>query len=191
MNKIKNKVLKTVIIIYIVSLILGIITYFLSNINIDNTILNYINSFKNNLNYISGLKRTIFHNLNYSFLIWLSGLLIIGIIFSPISLILRGISLGITITSIIVQFKLKGLILAIIMLISNIILYELIFILLSYYSINLSIKTIKTLKQNTQINIKSYYKNYFIRYLILLLILIITSIIDIYIVSTILKYIII
>lgn len=190
MNKLKNKVLKIVIIIYIVSIILGIITYFITDINIDNTILNYINSFKNNLNYLSGFKRTIIYNTSYSLLIWLSGLLIIGVL-SPLALILRGLSLGITITSIILQFKLKGLILAIIMLISNVLLYEIIFILLSYYSINLSIKTFKLLKQNTQINIKSFYKNYFLRYLILLIILIITSIIDIYIVSTILKYIII
>ncbi len=191
MNIIKNKVLKTVIIIYIVSFILGIITYFISDINIDTTILNYINSYKDNLNYILGLKRTIFHNLNYSFLIWISGILIIGLFISPLTLFLRGISLGITITSIIVQFKIKGFIIAFILLISNIILYEIIFILLTYYSIKLSLKTIKTIKQNTQINIKSYYKNYFIRYLILLILLIITSIIDIYIVSTILKYIII
>ena len=77
------------------------------------------------------------------------------------------------------------------MAISNIVLYEIIFILLSYYSINLSIKTLKTIKQNKQINIKNYYKNYIIRYLILTTILILSSFIDIYIVSTILKYIII
>lgn len=191
MNKIKNKVLKTVIIIYIVSFILGIITYFISNINIDKTILNYINSFKDNLNYLEGLKRTLSHNLNYSFLIWISGILIIGILISPLALILRGISLGITITSIIIQYKLKGIIIAFIMFISNILLYEIIFILLSYYSINLSIKTYNSIKRNTQINLKSFYKNYFIRYIILLILIIITSTIDIYIVSTILKYIII
>ena len=191
MNKIKNKVLKTVIIIYIVSIVLGILTYLLSTLNIDNTILNYINSFKDNLNYISGLKRTIIHNLNYSFLIWISGILIIGLITSPITLFLRGLSLGITICSIIANFKLKGVIIALIMTISNIMLYEIIFILLSYYSINLSIKTIKTIKENKQINIKNYYKNYIIRYLILIIILILASFIDIYIVSTILKYIII
>ena len=191
MNKIKNKVLKTVIIIYIVSIVLGVLTYLLSTLNIDNTILNYINSFKDNLNYISGLKRTIIHNLNYSFFIWISGILIIGLITSPITLFLSGLSLGITICSIIANFKLKGVIIALIMAISNIVLYEIIFILLSYYSINLSIKTFKTIKQNKQINIKNYYKNYIIRYLILTTILILSSFIDIYIVSTILKYIII
>ena len=139
MNKIKNKVLKIVILIYIVSVVLGIITYFVGNIDIDSTILNYINSFKDNLNYIDGLKRTLLHNINYSFLIWISGILMVGILISPITLILRGISFGITICSIIAQFKLKGVIIALILSLSNFILYEIIYILLSYYSINFKI----------------------------------------------------
>lgn len=192
MNIIRNRVLKIVLFIYVLSIIIGFSTYFFINSNsINNCILNYINSFSDGFNYFNGFKDTFIYNFNFSFIIWICGILLIGIIISPLMLFLKGLGLGITITSIIVNFSLKGLILALIVLISNILLYDIIFILLCYYSINMSLRTFKILRKNLSINIKSYYKNYFLRYFILLILFILTSLIDIYIISNLLKSIII
>lgn len=192
MNIIKNRIIRVLLFIYILSIIIGIGSYFFIDSSIiNNSIINYIRDFSNGFNYINGFKNTFIYNFNYSFIIWIFGLLMIGIIISPLMVFLKGLGLGITISSIIVNFKIKGLILAIIMFISNVLLYDIIFILLSYYSINMSLRTYKVLKKNLSVNIKSYYKNYFIRYIILLVLLILFSLFDIYVISNLIKYLII
>lgn len=192
MNILKNKVFRLLVFLYVLSIVIGISTYFfIDGTNINNCIINYIKSFNEGFSYFSGLKNTIIYNFNFSFVIWISGILLIGIIISPLMLFLKGLGLGIAITSIIVNFGIKGLILALITFISNVILYDVIFVLLCYYSINMSIRTFNIIKKNLSINIKSYYKNYFIRYAILIILLILTSLFDIYVLSNLIKIIII
>ena len=192
MKIIKNKALFIVFSMYIVGIVFGIISFFLiDNSFINESIKTYFNSYNLSFNYISGLLNTNLYNLNISFFIWISGILLIGIIVSPLLLILRGLSLSFTLISIIVQFKLKGVVLALITLFSNVFLYDIVFMLLSYYSVNLSIRTFKIIKNNHSINIKSYYKNYLFRYLIFLFVLFLGSLIDIYVISRLIKYIII
>ena len=192
MNILKNRVLKILFFLYVLAIIIGIGTYFfIDSSNINSSIINYINSFNNKFMFFDGFKNTFIYNFNFSFIIWICGILIIGVLICPLMIILRGLGLGITIISMIVNFKLKGLILALITFISNVLLYDIIFILLCYYGFNMSIRTFKLIKGNLSINIRSYYKNYFLRYLILLFLLLFTSLFDIYIISNLIKYIII
>ena len=63
--------------------------------------MNHCSSF----DYLHGLVNTNLYNVNISFIIWISGILLLGVIITPLVLVLRGLSLSITIISIIVQFK--------------------------------------------------------------------------------------
>lgn len=192
MKILKNKMLCITLLIYFIGIIFGIISFFL----IDNNIINesidvYFNSYSSSFNYLSGLLNTNVYNLCFSFFIWVSGFFIIGIIIAPLLIFLKAFSLGITLISIIVQFKLKGVLLAFILFLSNVLLFDLIFMFLSYYSINLSLKTFNIIKNNKSINIRLFYKNYIFRYLIFIFTLFLTSLFDIYVLSNLIKYIII
>ena len=96
--------------------------------------------------------------------------------------------MGFTISLIICTYKVKGLILALIMLFPCILLNEIIYLLESYYSISFANRTYKVFKNNKNITLKYYIKNYFLRYLILSIVLLISSLFEIYITSNILKY---
>lgn len=191
MKILKNKVLCIVFFVYVIGIIFGLISFFLiDNDFINESIKSYFMLYNSSFDYLHGLVNTNLYNVNISFIIWISGILLLGVIITPLVLVLRGLSLSITIISIIVQFKFKGVILGLFILFSNVLLYDLVFLLLSYYSINLSIRTFKVINNNQSINIKSFYKNYFFRYLIFLLVLFFASLVDIYIVSSLIKYII-
>ena len=106
----------------------------------------------------------------------------------PFIILYRGISLGLTLFSIIVIFKTKGLLISFILLFPTVLLNELIFLLLSYYAINFSLKVYRSIKNNKMINIKSFSRNYFYIFLISLGLLLLSSIFEIYITSNIIKY---
>ena len=84
-------------------------------------------------------------------------------------------------------FKIKGIILFILLLFPSVLINEIIYIFCGYYSLNFSMKTYNSIKKNKLINIKSFYNNYFYIYIIFTIVLIISSIIEIYVSSNIIK----
>ena len=184
----KSKIFKTLVAIFIIGVFLGVISYYIFGIK-DNSIINYFESIKNEkFNYGIGLLNSIKYNNKYLFFIWIFGLIFIFSIFIPFIVCFRGISVGFTISLIICTYKVKGLILALIMLFPCILLNEIIYLLESYYSISFANRTYKVFKNNKNITLKYYIKNYFLRYLILSIVLLISSLFEIYITSNILKY---
>lgn len=189
MKIIKSKIFKLITASLIIGLILGIIYFiFIDKKELESSIINYITLIKNNdYNYIKGLTLSISSNLKYSSIIWISGIIFFCSLIIPLIIIYRGISLSITLSSIIYTFKLKGLLYALIIAIPNII-NEIIFLFLSYYSITFSIKCFNTIKNNKDINLRQFIKNYFYIFIILSFLLIISSLIEIYLCSNIIKF---
>ena len=187
MKIIKSKVFKLLVVFFIVGFFLGIITNIIYSDN--SKIIDYFNLLKNdNPNYFNGLIISISNNYKYAFIIWIFGIIFFLSFLVQFIIVFRGISVGFTLSSIILTFKLKGLIIALIMMIPVMIINEIIFILLSYYSVHFSIKSFKAIKYNKYINIKSFTKNYFYIFLILISILFISSLFEIYITSNIIKF---
>lgn len=189
MKIIKSRILKILIVTLFIGFLLGIISFLMiKNKNIKFNYINYIDLINNgNFNYTNSLIKSIFYNLRYSFFIWIFGILFI---FSFISLFLiafKGISLGFMITSIIWTFKIKGVLYALILSLNSIINIT-IFLLLSYYSINFSIKSLNAYRNNRQINYKSFFINYIYIYVILSFSLILSSLFEIYICSNIIRF---
>ena len=189
MKIIKSKIFKLITVSLIIGLILGIIYFiFIDKKDLESSIINYITLIKNNdYNYIKGLTLSITSNLKYSSIIWISGIIFFCSLIIPLIIIYRGISLSIALSSIIYTFKLKGLLYALIIAIPNII-NEIIFLFLSYYSITFSIKCFNTIKNNKDINLRHFIKNYFYIFIILSVLLIISSLIEIYLCSNIIKF---
>ncbi len=189
MKIINSKIFKILVVTLVIGFIIGIISFiFMDKSSLQSSIINYINLIKNdNYNYSNGLVLSIISNIKYSSIIWITGIIFFCSLVIPLIIIYRGISLSLTISTIIYTYKLKGVLYALIIVFPTI-LNELIFLFLSYYSINFSIKCFNTIKNNKDINLRSFIKNYFYIFLILSLLLIISSLIEIYLCSNIIKF---
>lgn len=189
MKIINSKIFKILVVTLVIGFIIGIISFiFMDKSSLQSSIINYINLIKNdNYNYSNGLISSIISNIKYSSIIWISGIIFFCSLIIPLIIIYRGISLSLTISTIIYTYKLKGTLYALIIVFPTI-LNEIIFLFLSYYSINFSIKCYNTIKNNKDINLRLFIKNYFYIFLILSLLLIISSIIEIHLCSNIIKY---
>ena len=189
MKIINSKIFKILVVTLVIGFIIGIISFiFMDKSSLQSSIINYINLIKNDkYNYSNGLISSIISNIKYSSIIWISGIIFFCSLIIPLIIIYRGISLSLTISTIIYTYKLKGTLYALIIVFPTI-LNEIIFLFLSYYSINFSIKCYNTIKNNKDINLRLFIKNYFYIFLILSLLLIISSIIEIYLCSNIIKY---
>lgn len=189
MKIINSKIFKILVVTLVIGFIIGIISFiFMDKSSLQSSIINYINLIKNdNYNYSNGLISSIISNIKYSSIIWISGIIFFCSLIIPLIIIYRGISLSLTISTIIYTYKLKGTLYTLIIVFPTM-LNEIIFLFLSYYSINFSIKCYNTIKNNKDINLRLFIKNYFYIFLILSLLLIISSIIEIYLCSNIIKY---
>ncbi|MGM9877044.1 MAG: stage II sporulation protein M [Bacilli bacterium] len=190
MKIIKSRIFKALVILFVIGFILGIISYFIiDNNDIDESIYNYFELIKQgNFNYLKSLLNSIISNNKWLFFIWISGILIISFISIPFIIIYKGISLGIIFISLILTFKIKGIILFILLLFPSVLINEIIYIFCSYYSLNFSMKIYNSIKKNKLINIKSFYNNYFYIYIIFTIIIIISSIFEIYVSSNLIKF---
>ena len=187
MKIIKSRLFKALIILFIFGLILGIISFFIFDKN-NNEIIDYYNIINNNkINYFKTFINSIIYNYKYIFIIWIIGILFFLSFIIPILIIFKGIELSYTVCMIIYTFKVKGLLLSLnlmfISLINNFIL-----LLMSYYSIRFSYKLFNIIKNNKSINIKSFTKNYLFIFLILLSILTINSLLESFVSSNIIKF---
>ncbi len=187
MKIIKNRIFKILVIVFVVGVVFGIISYFL--LDFKNSIINYFISIENgNISKTSLLLNSFFYNFKLSSIIWIFGIIFVFVFISPIIIFLRGVSLGITIINIICYFKLKSLLIGLIYMFPCVLVNELVFILLCYYSISFSIKLFRAFKNNKLLNIKSFSINYIYIFIILNGILLLSSLFETFISSNIVKY---
>ena len=194
MKIIKSKLFKILSILLLTGFIIGIVYFFIVKSSnkevIENNLIKYINSLKdNNSNSLISLFNSIKYNIKYLSIIWVVGIIFILIFLIPIIIVFKGILIGYSFINIIGVFHLKGILIAFFLLFPCVIINNFILILMSYYSINQANKTFNTIKENKSINLKNYFKNYTLIYLILSICLIISSLIEIYLSSNIIKFI--
>lgn len=189
MKIINSKLFKTLFFIFLFGIVCGIISYiFMNKDSVNSNVVNYVKLISSNdYNYLNGFMMNLYNDFKCYSLIWIFGIVFICSIFIPVLIIFKGISIGFSISTIIYTFKIKGILYSLILMLPNI-LKCIIFMLLSYYSINFSYKCYNAFKEDNSINIKKFILNYFYIYLILLFILIIICLIETYICFNILKF---
>lgn len=101
------------IVFLIVGIVIGSITIKILNTEQKGEILNFFNSFFKSLdnkeyNNLQILKQSISDNFKTIFVIWITGILIIGIPVIPIIVLLRGFALGFTVGFLVNEFGIKG-----------------------------------------------------------------------------------
>jgi len=144
-----------------------------------------------NLNSIIIFKNSIITNLSYSLIIWILGLTIIGIIFNIFLLYIKGFIFGFSLSTFIITYSYKGIILSFLYTIFGQLLNLIVIMILTIYSIMFTINFIKQIiKSKQNINIPKQFKNYSIILLMTLIINIISSISETFLFPSLIKLII-
>lgn len=192
-NKIKkNKLLTILLAVIIISCILGILfPVFLKESNKD-LIKTSIEEFllaidKNQVNYLNSFFQSLTNNTITTSLIWLLGISIIGIPIIIISIFIKGFLVGFSFISIVITYGVKGLLIALIYTLPNIINLFSSF-LLGYYAISFSGMIYRNIfKKETQ-NFSPIVKRYIKIGIFFLIFSILISLVESYLVPQILKF---
>lgn len=152
----------------------------------------YISTFmtnieENKINYSSGLINGLTSNLFYVTVIWLLGISVIGI---PITLFMffsKAFVLGFSLTSIIMNYQLKGTILAFFYIFPHHIFNMMIYIILMIYSLTVSLKIIKSMIKKEAFDFRKIIYQYSFILLCSCIGVCLTTIMEVYFLPTILK----
>ena len=179
--------------IIILGIILGSIFSTIITQNDQNLIIEKIKLFitninNNSLNTIISFKNSISINLIYIIIIWILGMTLIGIPINTFLLFIKSFILGFSLSSFILTYNYKGLILSSIYLIFGNLLTIIILSILTIYSIIFSSKLLKQIfKSNTSNEIPKYLKNYSLIFVISIVLSLVSSISESFLVPTIIK----
>ena len=149
----------------IISIIAGSIFALILNTNDKSNIIKSVQKFINNTqsghyNYLDSMKNVLVNNSMTIILIWILGLSMVGIIIIILFIFWKAFCIGFTISSFIITFGIKGLLLSIVYLFPSIIINILIFMYLSSYAVYLSLVMIKCILGKKKLDFKLFMHNY-------------------------------
>lgn len=189
---------KYILVFIVITFIIGIIfgSLFLNFIsNDDKTLLvnqveTYFNSIKSLSNDVFGINiipSTVMNNILQITLIFVLGISMIGIILVILIMFFKGFTLGITLSTIIFKYQVKGIIGALFYVFPCYILIISIYIFISFFAVNASIKFLKALIKKDKLNFKSFLGKYLFSFFISIILIIIFSVFDSFITPLLLK----
>lgn len=188
----KNKLLMSLIIILILTLIAG--TLYLSILSsenkelVTNSITTFFTSLNTKLDTKNILFKTLSNNLLTISLVWLLGFSIIGIPLVLLILIFKSFTTFFTFVSIIYTYKYIGIIKALIYIIPYLLNLFMLFIL-TYYSLSFSIMLFNYLFKKKDYNRSLIIKRYLKLLIISILFMVVTAVIETYVIPAIFKFI--
>lgn len=189
---INKKMMLFLFIIVLIGIITGSLFTIFLNVDDKTLIKNSLDLFFNNcindkLNYFDAFKNSLFSNYFYTIIIWLLGISLIGAVFAVPIAYFKSFILGFTISSIITNYGLKGVIIAILYIFPHLIFNLLIIMFITHYSVILSFKIFKSFFNKGVIDFKFIFKKYFIILIICLMILMLTSLYEGFVIPLIFK----
>ena len=185
MKKIINKKFNLpVIVTFLIGIVFGIIfLFFISEVDkliIKSEIEEYLSLVSNSSNTLNSILNSFKNNLLYLTIIWVSS---ITIIFTPIVFFVifyKGFLTGFLMSSFIMIFGIKGFIYSLIFTFPHEIINIVVFILFSIIMVSISYKIMRSIYNNDTINLRIFCKKVFILYISFLVVLLLSSILEIY-----------
>lgn len=192
MFKVNNKIIIFLLSLFIIGIVFGSIFVLILKSEDKALVTEYINNFFNNvssnkLNNFQALKNSLIYNICICILIWLLGISVIGIPIIVFIFFSKAFSLGFAITSIIYNYKFKGVLISLIYIFPHQIINIILMTFLLIYSLSLSIKIILSLIKKKVIDFKPIFNKYSKVLLIVVIGFMITSIYEAYLLPKILK----
>lgn len=163
-NKYKYLFLITIIILgFLSGIVLANILSYNDKKEVGEIVETYFLNLKNNesINYIGNFLNNLGVNFFYLLLLFIFGISIIGIVLNPFILYFKSLITGFSVGIIISLYSFKGILGGILYLFPTQLLNLLIYMLVSFYGINLSIRLFKVLFLRKNINNNEFMKKYF------------------------------
>lgn len=163
-NKYKYIFLITIVVLgFITGIVFSNILSYNDKKEISEIVKNYFLNIKNNeeINYLSNFISTLGINFIYMILLFIFSLSIVGIILNPFILYFKSFITGFSVGIIISVYSFKGIIGGILYLFPHQVLNIIIYILLTYYGINLGIRLFKSIFLKKTFNSSEFMKKYF------------------------------
>lgn len=198
-NKIKSIILPNkkinifIICLIVLGLTIGSIFSVIISQNDQNLVIEKIKLFidninNNSLNSLIAFKNSISINYLYIIIIWILGMTLIGIPINIFILFFKSFTLGFSLSSFIITYSYKGLLLSSIYLILGQLINIIVLLVLTIYSIMFSSILIKNIfKNNLHNKLPKFLKNYCIILIIVLLVSLISSLSETFLMPTIIK----
>lgn len=187
---------KKYVLFTLVLVLLGILTGALFIVILDKTdknivleyISNFIETIKNNkINNLDLLKNTLLNNYIIIIIFTIIGF---SFFFFPINILIlfyKSFVVGFTLSSFILTYSFKGLLLSIIYIFPHLIINILLFALITAFTVQNSINIIKYIIKKQNINMRHYFNKYFSILFITSIILLLTGLYESYIIPSLLK----
>lgn len=200
MDKLKRNIHinKNLFVFLLVIVIVGIVSgsLFSAIISTDDKqlVTEYLNSFFNNaqagkLNYNTSVINTFILTIGFALIMWLLGISIIGFFVVIFMLFMKAFILGFSVSSIIMSFKIKGILLAIGYAFPHHIINILVFMLLTAYALIVSFKLIKSITSKKPLDFKTIFNRYVTVLVVSVILLALTSLYEVYIVPKVVSFI--
>ena len=202
MKKIMDKLFNLVkfdkryVLFCLVLVILGIVAGSLFIVILNNSdkslVIEYIESFidnikSNNFNYIDTLKNTLIINYLVIIIISIIGFTYFLVPFNILILFYKSFIIGFSLSSFILTYKIKGLLLSIIYIFPHLIINILLFSLLIAFTLKFSIKMINYIIKKKEVNMRLYFNKYLYTTLFIFIMITITSLYESFIAPYLLK----
>lgn len=202
MKKLMDKLFNTVkfdkryvlfcLVLVIVGIIAGSLFIIILNNSDKNLVIEYIESFidnikNNDFNYIETLKNTLIINYLVIFIISIIGFTYFLIPINILLLFYKSFIIGFSLSSFILTYKIKGLLLSIIYIFPHLIINILLFSLLIAFTLKLSLKMINYIIKKKEINMRLYFNKYIYTSIFIIIIITITSLYESFVAPYLLK----
>lgn len=153
----------------------------------------YLNNFLLNLssdkiNFNVSFFNTLIFTLGFALIIWIFGISIIGVLLVLPFLFFKSFILGFSVGSILINFKIKGVILSLIYIVPHHAINILVYILISAYSIMISYRMVTCMFKKKSFDFKLFMSKYSFILIFSLIILFITSLYESFILPYVLKF---
>ncbi len=189
-NKYKYMFLITIILIgFIMGIIFSNILSYNDHQQISEVLKKYFLGIKNNqdINYLNNFINNFSVNYLYMLAIWIFGLSIIGIILNPFILYLKSFIIGLSVGVIISTYGLIGIIGVILYIFPHVLINLIVYLLLSFYGIKLSINLFKALFLKKNFNSSEFMHKYLVILGLSSLILLITTLYETFLADFVMK----
>lgn len=189
-NKYKYMFLITIILIgFIMGIIFSNILSYNDHQQISEVLKKYFLGIKNNqdINYLNNFINNFSVNYLYMLAIWIFGLSIIGIILNPFILYLKSFIIGLSVGVIISTYGFIGIIGVILYIFPHVLINLIVYLLLSFYGIKLSINLFKALFLKKNFNSSEFMHKYLVILGLSALILLITTLYETFLADFVMK----
>ena len=190
-NKYKYLFLITIIILgFLSGIVLANILSYNDKKEVGEIVEFYFLNLKNNesINYIGNFLNNLGVNFFYLLLLFIFGISIIGIVLNPFILYFKSLITGFSVGIIISLYSFKGILGGILYLFPTQLLNLLIYMLVSFYGINLSIRLFKVLFLRKNINNNEFMKKYFQVLLFSSIVLLISTLYETFLADFVMKF---